>query len=1471
MYVNVSPTDPRKDHQQQRQQLSNREQQHHIEKSEQEPEDTIMTNSSNHQHMCPYCNYTSSSEMRIQAHVLTAHGHSEPSPPPPARASSPVKDFLCPLCQDGFRDRAQLEVHVMQIHSVNSEGLQRLLLLVDQSHWLNAVSRSSAPSTPQSQPTPHHPQHHTPPGSNSHPHHNQMISPSSSSAGSSKELDSSGGKQNNSDVNSIEDREDHSHPDLMSPSPDDQSDADENRCQTCFKLFRNIDELCAHQNETGHLEIKQTPSGPGYLCWKKGCNQYFPTAHSLQMHFREIHSSRSSGLTQQGMAVSEKHVYKYRCNQCSLAFKTMEKLQLHSQYHLIRDATKCVLCGRSFRSVIALHKHVETSHAELTDEELAAYKQSLMNNPLLLAGFSGQVLDPSTNELLKKESLKMDSDDLIDTDESPTKDHSHNQDDGMGNSHSGDGENSDDSVVYKEQQFLEDYLNSQAIAEDSYNDPNRKYKCHRCKVAFTRQSYLTSHNKTLLHRKGEKLSYPMEKYLDPNRPYKCDVCKESFTQKNILLVHYNSVSHLHKLKRAMQEQQQQHNNNNNNNGATSVSPVSAAAALAASLGVTPPPTPKSSNILDDDDKKPYKCNICKVAYSQGSTLDIHMRSVLHQTRASKLQDLAISGQIDLSKPLIEQPEPQKIQDQHKKMLQDILGTSPKQTTTSPSSGVNTSSSSVTSQVPSLAQGSPPVTGSHIVPQSSSAAAVSTSTPTMTSVPSSVMPNNATTPNSSTTSHINNAQVPPVIASSPSPQHGMLSCQRCSALFANQEQLTTHQQLYCLFGSPMNIFPPMPTPTQASTQTHPSHCSPQPSGHKTPPPVSTTPHLQDDPFPRVSVANKKPSQVYKHLLESFGFDLVMQFNENHQRRQRKEREEENEAPPPPMPSSLTLQQPETQPEGVVVKIEVEDVPEQDLPEVAKSVCQHCRKEFSSVWVLKAHCEEVHRDLVPPEFLEKYAQQIKSEYEKKGANASGAPSAPGPVIQISTSSNTDAVPEKEPEDNKEALHAKMGLSQPQQHNHHRQATPPVRTPPAPSTPTASSTPASSTDSIPATLSTPMAVSMMGSANNVASGNPQSLSMSLAQQMNEMQAALNVMAASQLQQQLQQFNPMMMGMAGLGMGLPLGLNMNALAAMNLQPPLVPMMMPPPPFDTMSLAQAQSPLFSPQGGGMDHTSLLAKQQQHLLQQQQQAVSAAQQKRARTRITDDQLKILRAHFDINNSPSEDQIHEMAGQSGLPPKVIKHWFRNTLFKERQRNKDSPYNFNNPPSTTLNLEEYEKTGETKVMPLNSSSSSNEDQNPKEFSQRAPAATSTPSSSNKRKQSQPQSLPQPQPFPPEMIKLEPRESIPSHNLDNQEHKFNNLFMDSVHRKDVDIPEDKPQNLRQLPSPLSGMGCLPPSTPTINECNIMSTTTPLNVRTSSPSNLTLTSIIASQLGSDSITTSHPNMGMNLTDCEFISKHEC
>ena len=100
--------------------------------------------------------------------------------------------------------------------------------------------------------------------------------------------------------------------------------------------------------------------------------------------------------------------------------------------------------------------------------------------------------------------------------------------------------------------------------------------------------------------------------------------------------------------------------------------------------------------------------------------------------------------------------------------------------------------------------------------------------------------------------------------------------------------------------------------------------------------------------------------------------------------------------------------------------------------------------------------------------------------------------------------------------------------------------------------------------------------------------------------------------------------------------------------------------------------------------------------------LNSAQHKRARTRITDDQLNVLRAHFDISNSPSDEQVAEMAKITRLPPKVIKHWFRNTLFKERQRSKDSPYNFNNPPTTLLAEE-----GEENLVTMDVESSVNGD--------------------------------------------------------------------------------------------------------------------------------------------------------------------
>lgn len=51
----------------------------------------------------------------------------------------------------------------------------------------------------------------------------------------------------------------------------------------------------------------------------------------------------------------------------------------------------------------------------------------------------------------------------------------------------------------------------------------------------------------------------------------------------------------------------------------------------------------SSDADYDSPRKRFKCDICRVAYAQGSTLDIHMRSVLHQTRACRQEQQKVGG------------------------------------------------------------------------------------------------------------------------------------------------------------------------------------------------------------------------------------------------------------------------------------------------------------------------------------------------------------------------------------------------------------------------------------------------------------------------------------------------------------------------------------------------------------------------------------------------------------------------------------------------------------------------------------------------------------------------------------------------------------------------------------------------------------------------------------------------------------
>lgn len=224
-------------------------------------------------------------------------------------------------------------------------------------------------------------------------------------------------------------------------------------------------------------------------------------------------------------------------------------------------------------------------------------------------------------------------------------------------------------VIDEKADAVEDYLNSPAMAETAYTDPSRKFKCHRCKVAFTRQSYLSVHNRTVAHRRGDKSNFNLEKYLDPSRPFKCDVCRESFTQKNILLVHNNSVSHMRKLKQALQETYPNGDLNVDVLAALSKgNPVmNLAKSSSPSLSSQSPvskTTADSSPVQPADGKpnsgtnKRFKCNTCDT-YVTESTREIHLRSVKHQSRAAKLPQhggaLSNSGsEVDLSPVLGDQ-------------------------------------------------------------------------------------------------------------------------------------------------------------------------------------------------------------------------------------------------------------------------------------------------------------------------------------------------------------------------------------------------------------------------------------------------------------------------------------------------------------------------------------------------------------------------------------------------------------------------------------------------------------------------------------------------------------------------------------------------------------------------------------------------------------------------------------------------
>ncbi|XP_053901231.1 zinc finger homeobox protein 2 [Malaclemys terrapin pileata] len=345
-------------------------------------------------------------------------------------------------------------------------------------------------------------------------------------------------------------------------------------------------------------------------------------------------------------------------------------------------------------------------------------------------------------------------------------------------------------------------------------------------------------------------NFALDKFLDPSRPYKCTVCKESFTQKNILLVHYNSVSHLHKMKKASSDP---------------------TAPSRGDSGAPGAPQPSSD--------KPYKCTTCRVSYNQSSTLEIHMRSVLHQTRSRVVKAEAAS------------------------------------------------------------KGEAPEAGE--VGEAAPAPPTEAEPPKILEVPT-ALPFPAP------------LFSPPLLPPFPVVPESLLKLQ--------QQQLLLPFYLHDLKGAPkLALAAPalaLPAPSAPLILAPPKEPPPPP-----PPPPPAPAKLETEEDAGGEEANVASHPAAKALLENFGFELVIQYNEGKQGAG-------GAAPPPVAPLPR--------------------------PPAEKLRCGTCGKVFSNMLILKTHEEHVHRRFLPFEALSRYAAQFRKTYDSMYPPAEGtAPTETPPV--------------------------------------------------------------------------------------------------------------------------------------------------------------------------------------------------------------------------------------------------------------------------------------------------------------------------------------------------------------------------------------------------------------------------------------------------------------------------------------------
>ncbi|XP_018519333.1 zinc finger homeobox protein 3 [Lates calcarifer] len=1009
-------------------------------------------------------------------------------------------------------------------------------------------------------------------------------------------------------------------------------------------------------------------------------------------------------------SLSDRHGYRFRCSRCSLAFPTQEKLQLHWQYHAMRAATECPLCSRQCRSQEALQRHMQNTHSQLDNTQgqntllpphttqYMEHNKSSVQQEFSLSPQVGQEAGEGEDEQVEEEALGM------------------------------EGKEEQKEVKIKEKDMVAEVDGG----EEDLTEPEKE-----------QHEEMISEPSSLL----KKSSNPtMDRYLDPSRPYKCTICSESFTQKTILLVHFNSVSHLHRARRALQD---------------------------SGAGVAAPEAPRGP------DPRPYRCKLCGVGYSQSSTLDIHLRSVLHQTRARAAQNPApqtpastvavpvsvsttatqpANTREEISKSLPFTKRPDVVSSSASLLLGPGLAAEAQPTLSNP-----TDSQQAKRRVAELLASRNQL----MLIQQQQLAQVQAQAQAQLQqhtalLQSQVIQHLPLGPDNLLKQHF------------PLSPDNLLSLQQQLLLpfyLSGDMKLDMSPELGQLISvnsipkeqvkaEAKNEFPAQGDEKQIPKQSSNSavnqpkdhvHCEakveavcsnscPEKEKEEIQVPAvknesqkeetdssSFNLHGQQCPPPRVpyAAANGEPLRA---LLQSYGYELALQYTQSRHRHQQQIATQMTPDKPDRNQMEVCLEEEryelselkDGKIEGcnkdkvVEVNGERDSLPQerrQNRDEESEKTCcgggekcRDCGKFFSDALILKSHQEYIHRMLFPTAALERFSRKYRLQYDqmypitqpKSGENSTTCSQAAASAPVPDTSSESEAATESaKPQVKTLAPSPVPSVSDPITKTC-ATATDLTSTAPAVSSPSSPLQPQESPQQetpIPGT-----SASATSQTTSPAKSIPLPLPKIPMLPLSLPQLPIPSLPLSKLPlppipfpMELPLLSPVVMQSVALQSQPWLDSSMNPELAKLYQSQLNPALLGQQPQVSPALLTPQSqlsPALLSQPPQLNPALLGQPSQpspiQTGLQPQVSPTTLEQQqgKRTRTRISEEQLTVLRRHFDINSLPSDEEINKMSALSGLPHKVIKHWFRNTLFKERQRDKDSPYNFNNPPTTAL---------------------------------------------------------------------------------------------------------------------------------------------------------------------------------------------